>query len=186
MKYILCSILLIYFFFTSGISYELFTNSVINHVESPYNIGLSAERTGVSNITTKDDIKAVQWLKDNAGDKKVVGDYSSYLIQHGFMQNHYNGFDRYGSLNKIEVGDLVFLTSWNVRNGKFIEPITVGVRESYPLPDFSKNFTVLYSDGAKILIKDSAPSRKISSLFSNLSATELKERIQEVSDDRKD
>jgi uncharacterized membrane protein len=185
MKYVLCFILLIYYFFCSGISYELFTPNVISHVETPYNIGLSAERTGISNITTQDDLDAVQWLKDNAGDKKVVGDYSAYLIQHGFMQNHYNGFDRYGSLNKIEVGDLVFLTSWNVRNKAFIEPNGVGTREKYPLPNLS-GLTVLFGGKAKILIKDSVPTKPMSKLFSNITATEWIERINEVSDGRKD
>jgi hypothetical protein len=166
MKYILCSVLLIYYFFCSGISYELFTPNVINHVESPYNIGLSAERTGVSNIATQDDIKAIQWLKDNANGRKVVGDYNAYCIQHGFIQNHYDGFDRYGSLTNIKEGDLIFLTSWNVRTGKYIEPNGVGTREAYPLPDFSKGFKVLYSadegkvrthlDYSKILLKDSS------------------------------
>lgn len=165
MKYVLCSVLLVYSFFASGICYELASPMIINHIESPYNIGLSAERTGVSDIATQDDIKAIQWLKNNAQGRKVVSDYNGYCLQHGFMQNHVDNL-RYGNLTDIHEGDLVFLTSWNVRNNAYTEPNGVGTRERYALPDFSKGYRLVYHSGweanrtypawARVLLKDSS------------------------------
>jgi uncharacterized membrane protein len=152
MKYAICSILLIYYFFCSGISYELFTPDVINRVETPYNIGLSAPRTGITDVADVDDLKCLEWLKNNAVGRKSVGDYNSYCLVHGVMQNHVN-YLRYGNLTDIKDGDLVYLTSWNVRNNAYIEPVGVGVREKYELPDFS-GFKVIYDSGtAKVLEK---------------------------------
>jgi hypothetical protein len=145
MKYILCSVLLVYSFFAGGLAYELFSPNVTDHVESPYSIGLSAERTGIFGVATQDDIKAIQWLKQNANGRKVATDYNGYCMQHGFMQNHYDGFGRYSSLTEIKSGDLVYLTSWNVRNQKYIEAAGgVGVRTAYPLPKF-EGCKILYS-----------------------------------------
>lgn len=70
MKYALCSILLIYFFFVSGISYELFTPTVTDKIETPYNLGLSAPRTGIAPIADVDDAKALEWLKKTLRDAK--------------------------------------------------------------------------------------------------------------------
>lgn len=143
MKYLLCSILLIYFFFASGISYELFTPNITDHVESPYNIGLSAPRTGIVGIATEDDIQAIEWLKGNAKGRKIVSDYNGYCIVHGYVQNHVDNL-RYGSLTDIKSGDLIFLSSWNIRNQKYIEAIGVGVREVYRIPDEIYSNKVLY------------------------------------------
>ena len=152
MKYILCSILLIYFLFTSGICYELATPMVINHVESPYNIGLSAERTGITDVATQDDIKALNWLKNNAQGRKIIGDYNSYCLVHGVMQNHVNDL-RYGSLTDINEGDIIFLTAWNTKNQKYIEPNGVGTREAYKLPNM-KGYGLLYASGlAQVRVK---------------------------------
>jgi uncharacterized membrane protein len=143
MKYILCSVLLLYFFFTSGICYELASPNIINHIESPYNIGLSAERTGITDIATQDDIKALNWLKENAQGRKIVSDYNGYCLVHGFLQNHVNDL-RYGNLTDIKSGDLVFLSSWNIRNHKYIEPNGVGTREGYDLPKFEEGYEIIY------------------------------------------
>lgn len=149
MKYALCSILLIYYFFTSGICYEIASPNVINHIEAPYNIGLSAERTGITDIATQDDIKALNWLKNTAQNRRIVGDYNSYCLVHGFLQNHVE-YLRYGSLTDIKKGDLVFLTEWNVRNNAYIEPNGVGTREVYDLPDFSKGYRVVYETNGEV------------------------------------
>jgi uncharacterized membrane protein len=152
MKYLLCSILLIYYFFCSGISYELFTPDVTNRVETPYNIGLSAPRTGIAPVASTDDTKALEWLKNNAVDRKIVGDYNGYCLVHGFLQNHVDNL-RYGNLTDIKQGDLIYLTSWNVYNNVYVEPNGVGVREIFELPDFSE-LEVIYDTGtAKVLEK---------------------------------
>jgi uncharacterized membrane protein len=165
MKYALCSILLIYFFFVSGISYELFSPDVTNHIETPYNLGLSAPRTGIAPVASVDDTKALEWLRINAVGRKTVGDYNSYCLVHGVMQNHVDNL-RYGNLTDIKEGDLVYLTSWNVRNNAYVEPNGVGVREIFELPDFSKGYRLVYSSAwekdrnfpawAKVLEKDSS------------------------------
>jgi uncharacterized membrane protein len=153
MKYLLCSILLIYYFFVSGISYELFTPMVTGRIETPYNLGLSAPRTGIAPVADVDDTKALEWLRINAVGRKIVGDYNGYCLVHGFLQNHVNNL-RYGNLTDIKKGDLIYLTSWNVYNDAYIEPNGVGVRERFKLPDFSK-LNVIYDTGtAKVLEKE--------------------------------
>jgi uncharacterized membrane protein len=143
MKYLLCSILLIYYFFVSGISYELFTPTVTDKIEAPYNLGLSASRTGIAPVASIDDTKALEWLKINAVGRKIVGDYNGYCLVHGFIQNHVDNL-RYGSLTDIKGGDLIYLTSWNVQNRKYIEPNGVGTREEFDLPDYIYNMKPLF------------------------------------------
>lgn len=152
MKYALCSILLIYYIFVSGISYELFSPLTTDHIETLYNIGLSASRTGIAPVADVDDIKALEWLRKNAVGRKIVGDYNGYCLVHGVLQNHVDNL-RYGNLTDIKEGDLVYLTSWNVRNNAYVEPNGVGVREIFELPDFSE-LKVIYDTGtAKVLEK---------------------------------
>jgi uncharacterized membrane protein len=151
MKYALCSLLLLYFFFTSGLCYELATPSTINHIEAPYNIGLSAPRTGVTDIATQSDIEALNWLKNNAVGRKTVGDYNSYCLVHGFMQNHFP-YERYGNLTDIKSGDLVFLTEWNLTHQSYIEPNGVGTRERYFLPDLSALKIVYATESGRSLV----------------------------------
>lgn len=154
MKYVICIVLLTYFFFTSGIAYEVFTPDSINIIETPYNIGLSATRNGVADIATEDDISALQWLKENAQGRKIVSDYNGYLLVHGFMQNHVDNL-RYGSLTDIKRGDYIFLSSWNIQNGRYIEAIGVGLRESYELPDFISDdrYRKVYQCGDAIVMR---------------------------------
>lgn len=146
MKYILCSVLLIYLFFASGIAYEIATPMLTNRIEAPYSIGLSAERTGIMPVATESDIKAIQWLKDNTQRRKIVSDYNGYLLVHGFVQNHVDNL-RYGNLTNIQEGDIIFLSSWNIRNQKYVEGAGgVGIREVYDLPDMSE-YGLLYNNG---------------------------------------
>jgi len=146
MKYAICSVLLIYLFFASGIAYEIAAPMLTNRVEAPYSIGLSAERTGIMPVATESDIKAIQWLKDNAQGRKIVSDYNGYLLVHGFVQNHVDNL-RYGDLTHIQEGDLIFLSSWNVKNQKMVEGAGgVGVREVYNLPGMSE-YGLLYNNG---------------------------------------
>jgi uncharacterized membrane protein len=152
MKYVLCSVLLIYFFFASGIAYEIATPMLTNKIEAPYSIGLSAERTGIMPVATESDIKAIQWLKDNAQGRKIVTDYNGYLLVHGFVQNHVDNL-RYGDLTHIQEGDLIFLSSWNIKNQKMVEGAGgVGIREVYKLPEFMDCKQIYSSDGSKMRI----------------------------------
>ena len=98
------SILLIYFIFTSGLVFEITKSKATSKLDIPYSIGLSAERTGLTNITSKDDMECIMWLKENwDGKTPVATDYNGYCSIAGFMPIYFqlNQGDRTGFLEPI-------------------------------------------------------------------------------------
>ena len=102
--WITTSILLIYFTFTSGLAFEVTKSEAINRLDIPYSIGLSAERTGINNITSKDDLECIMWLKEN-WDKKtpIATDYNGYCSIAALVPIYFqlNQGDRTGFLEPI-------------------------------------------------------------------------------------
>ena len=64
---------------------------------------------------------------------------------------------RYGSLTDIHKGDLIYLSSWNIKNGKYIEAVGVGLRDSYDLLEFNyddgKEYRLIYRSGNSMVIE---------------------------------
>lgn len=145
-------ILLIYFAFTSGSVFELTKSKLTGKLEMPYSIGLSAERTGIVAIATKDDIECLNWLNDNwDGETSIVGDYNVYCLITGEMPQWFLLVKhlRKGDLKYLPDKCYIFISSWNTRHQQYIEPLGIGLRKAYPLPEF--NYPIVYQHGDTII-----------------------------------
>lgn len=161
--WVVTSILLIYFMFTSGFTFEATKSKASDRIDIPYSIGLSAERTGVSNVVDKDDMECILWLKENwNGKSDVVTDYNTYCSVLPYIPVYFNLFynDRKGMFHRMPEGECyIFVSSWNTRHQKYIEAIGVGRRKSYPLPEFS--YPIIKQCGSTIIyFKELPPEPK--------------------------
>jgi hypothetical protein len=154
-NYLIISVLLIYYLFTSGFIFEVTKSEVTDRVDIPFNYALSAERTGIVMVATQDDMNCMDWLNVN-WDKKlpIIGDYNSYCLIQGnipayfFLTNNL----RKGDLTHIPDDCYIFVSSWNGEHGKFIEPTGIGVRKPFDLPQFKQ--PIAYQSGsAKVYLK---------------------------------
>ena len=139
-------VLCVYFLFTSGLAFELSKQNDLTAFDTPYSVGLSAEKTGVVATYSDDDVVAAKWLSETT-DTMIVGDYNGWHLVSSYAgltrlrepQASYN--PTFESLPNKE--HFIFTTSWNNRKGKYIESIReiwggAGLRESRTLPDFSE------------------------------------------------
>ncbi len=153
--WIIVSILIVYFVFTSGLVFEVSKTEITGKIDIPYSIGLSAERTGVANTATQDDINCLNWLNKNwDGESAIVGDYNTYCLITGYLPNWFLvvHHDRVGDIDYFPDRCYIFISSWNTRHQLYVEAITIGARKSYPLPGIS--YPLIYQSGdAKIYFK---------------------------------
>lgn len=83
--YIIVSILIVYYIFTSGLVFELTKCEANGRLDLPYSMSLSGWRTGITNIATKDDIECIQWLEEHRDRSlPIVTDYNTYCMIIGF------------------------------------------------------------------------------------------------------
>ena len=158
---ILVLVLIIYFIFTSGLVFEITKSERISQIDTPYSVGLSAERTGVVATYAKSDVVAIEWLERNIqGDTMVVGDYNGWHLVSAYLgmkrlradQARYNPtFD-----NLPDKPAFIFVTDWNSRHGQYIDSLRgvrggAGLRASYPLPEF--DYPVVFQSGNSIIYK---------------------------------
>jgi len=158
-EWILVCLMLVYFAFTSGAIYEATRSEVISAIDTPYSVGLSAERTGTVGTYLTSDVTAVRWLEGVIqGDTMVVGDYngwhliSAYLGMERLREDKavYNPtFD-----NLPDKPCYIFVTDWNTRHGEYIASIRTirggaGLRDSFPMPTFP--YPVVFQDGNSVI-----------------------------------
>ena len=143
---ILVGLLVVYFIFTSGLVFEITQSNNISQIDTPYSVGLSAERTGVIAAYARSDVEAVEWLESqDKGNMMIVGDYNGWHLVSAYL-----------GLNRLREGKAVynptfdslpdkpcyiFITDWNTRHGRYIDSLRkvrggAGLRGSYPLPEF--------------------------------------------------
>jgi hypothetical protein len=58
----ICTLLLVYFLFTSGLVFEAVGSEDVGRVDTPYSIALSGERTGILEMYTDGDADCARWL----------------------------------------------------------------------------------------------------------------------------
>lgn len=147
---LICAIVLLFYYaFTSGLIYEIEGSDVISSIETPYSIGLSAERTGVAGVFNQDDVKCAQWLVDNKNPEyKFIADYNGirFLFFHPeFYRDQVELISSNLSVNK----GYIFLTTWNVEKGKYIIGASTGTRLSYDLPVY--HLPVVFQSGKSVI-----------------------------------
>lgn len=134
------AVMLIYFTFTSGAVFEATKTELSGKMEMPYSLGLSAERTGIVLPATQDDIDCLNWLNEVwDGKTAIVGDYNTYCLITGHMPDWWYLVChlRKGDLKYLPDRCYIFISSWNTRHQRYVEPLAIGVRNSYPLPEIS-------------------------------------------------
>jgi uncharacterized membrane protein len=139
---IVVSILLVYFVFTSGLWFWVTDTKDTSRVITPFSWALSAERTGLTGIATQDDINCADWIINKSDQsKKIMGDSNAVFLLNGYMELLPDTWIILGredrlltihAINRVDDG-YIFLTSWNTRHERYIEPTDVGLRTSLPL-----------------------------------------------------
>ena len=158
---ILVVLLVIYFAFTSGLVFESSGSNKISEIDTPYSVGLSAERTGVIGTYVRSDLMAVEWLERyGKGDTMIVGDYngwhlvSAYLGMGRLRENQARHNPTFDNLPDKQL--YIFVTDWNTRHGQYIDSLRgvrggAGLRASYPLPEF--DFPIVFQSGNSIIFE---------------------------------
>jgi len=165
MKWIITSILLAYYLFTSGLVFKLNTVHGISSVETSYSFALSSEDTGIVGVYTEDDIRCAKWLVNNSDkDTKIVSDINGHLLLRSLISNEKQIM--WGSYSNIHEGEIrgayfsdienykecyIFVTSWNTHHQTYIEggQLGAGLRISNPLPKF--DYKEAYRSGNAIV-----------------------------------
>jgi uncharacterized membrane protein len=139
---IVVSILLVYFVFTSGLWFWATDCKNTSRITTPFSWALSAERTGLTGIATQDDMDCVDWILHKSDQSmKVMADSNAVFLLSGYMELLPDTWiilgreDRLLSMQAVRKTDkgYIFLTDWNTRNERYIEPTDVGLRKSLPL-----------------------------------------------------
>lgn len=140
--WIITSILLAYFVFTSGLYYWASGCDVTDKLITPFSWALSAKERGFTPIATKSDMDCIRWIIDNGDTELAVArDSNGAFLMIGWMKIATGAsYDRARSTGKV-VGfaDIkatpncyIFITDWNSRNGKYTYCSDVGLRKHYP------------------------------------------------------
>ena len=139
--WITTALLLIYFIFTSGLYYWASGSDETGSFIVPFSWSLSAREKGFTPIATQGDMDCIRWLLvDSNLSIPIAGDSNGVFLLSGWSGNFYaytgNSANRGVIHNIFNIADAypcyIFLTDWNVRNNKYTECSSVGLRRHYP------------------------------------------------------
>jgi len=134
-------LLLIYFVFTSGLYYWASGSDETGSFIVPFSWSLSAREKGFTPIATQGDMDCIRWLlTDSSMNIPIACDSNGAFLLSGWSRNFYdyigNGANRGVIQDIFKIDDssrcYIFLTDWNVRNSKYTECSSVGLRRHYP------------------------------------------------------
>jgi uncharacterized membrane protein len=126
---VLVVLLGLYAIFTTGIAYELASINNTASLEVPYSLGISGERTGLSNVLYDSDIECAKWVMSHEINKKIAVDYNGLLLLRIYTPLDTElGYRLFRWENEVKVNDLVFCSSWNSKHGALIVGSSVGLR----------------------------------------------------------
>ncbi len=131
---IICTLLLAYFAFTSGLIFETLHSNTVGEIDLPYSIAFSGERLNMVGIFNEDDVACARWLVDNRGDVPLVADYNGSRLLMGCMRD----FELDGFAVKPSDEHYLFLSSWNVKHQKMVVGLLPGLRGYSVLPNLEK------------------------------------------------
>jgi hypothetical protein len=151
-------LLLIYFVFTSGLYYWASGSNNTGRFIVPFSWSLSAKEKGFTPIATQSDMDCIEWLlTDSEINIPIICDSNGAFLLSGWSPNFYaymGNSDGRGVIQYIfNIHDdspyYIFLTDWNVRNNKYTECSSVGLRRHYPysiesIPN-SKNMVITFN-----------------------------------------
>ena len=141
-KYVLASLLIAYFMFTSGLIFEVTKSEIINRLDVPYS-AISGDRTGViGTFFTKNDVETAKWLASNSDNtSNIYADVNGQLLIGGYLRT-WDFVNERGLLKEMPSYEIkyvepcyIFLTEWNVKHNRLVwHNGTVGLREYGDIP----------------------------------------------------
>ena len=164
-KWLIPTVLLVYFVFTSGLVFEAMKSTAIERIDLPYSIPLSSERTGIVGVFNNNDMDCIEWLI-NSSDQElpIVNDVNTKRLLHGFMEryprlfseDYCRAYDAW-SFDHLPLDDYyIFLSTWNVEHNNVILYLDTGTRKLLGLPADVYNLPIAYQSGkAVVLLKES-------------------------------
>jgi len=138
--WLMVGVMLVYFAFTSGGVFEAIDSEVIDRVDIPYSVGLSAQRTGVVGVYNADDVACARWIAYEADVKvPILGGYNGRHLVASFVTDIPRLRESIGQAppmfsRGIPEHCYIFLTTWNVEHGEYIESVSAGLRTGIALP----------------------------------------------------
>jgi hypothetical protein len=155
-----------YLVFNSGVVFELAKLEPSGFIDVPYSISLSGHRVDLAGIFTKEDVEAVDWLKENIGDGVVYADANGVklLIQRmGITMDMDLGTSLAGKIRLLEkmnpdAGGYIYMRKWNIDTNTFTFQGEYGSRLSYDIKDLEMIDTklsdgeVVFDNGARMLL----------------------------------
>lgn len=135
-------VLIMNFIFTSGFWFWLSDCKDTSRITTPFAYSLSAEKTGLVGITTQSDLDCIDWILNKSDQSmKVMVDSNAVFLMTGHLEKFqatwivYGKADRLLSLFAIAKfqNGYIFLTDWNTRHERYIEPSDIGLRNAYPV-----------------------------------------------------
>lgn len=124
---LVCTLLLAYFVFTSGLVFNLTDTRTTTRIDVPYTIAMSGEEEGILGVFNDDDVDCAKWLARNAN-LPVHTDYNGGALLMGYSDNHVSVRSQYSKAH------YVFTTTWNTKHGKMVTGSCPALRAYEPLP----------------------------------------------------
>jgi len=139
----ICTLLLAYFVFTSGLIFEVTKCQTTGSINVPYSLALSTERTGILGVYNVDDVACAEWLIENKGELPLVADYNGCALLIGF---HF----WFEPMPQFAGAYHLFLTTWNTQHKKMVVGSQPGLRRYNPLPNLDGATEVFRSGDAVV------------------------------------
>ncbi len=114
--FIALALLVPYFFFTSGLVYEISGQQITDRVESPYSIALSSYRLDLTGIVNERDNAGARWLTERSYPQTILS--SDVHACRAFLLNSYPGKLAIFRKDGIVPEGYVFLSTWNVQKNE--------------------------------------------------------------------
>lgn len=128
---LLVGVLVVYYVFTSGLVFALAHDNIPqSKVEVPYSIAFSAKE-GIVGIFNEDDVKCAKWLVQNRNGLMVSTSYISTYLPLGYE----DWFEQYQEKGILKKPYLLFLTTQDIKLGKWCNGTEAGMRSYTKLPN---------------------------------------------------
>ena len=155
-----------YYLFNSGIVFEAAKLQPSGFIDVPYSIALSGHRIDLAGIFTKEDVEAVDWLKENIGDGVVYADANGVklLIQRmGIIQDFDLGTSTAGQVRMLEkmkpdAGGYIYMRKWNMDTdtftfqGEYGSRVRHGIQDLKMIDDKLSKGNMVFDNGARLIL----------------------------------
>jgi len=144
---VICTLLICYYAFTSGLIFEVTKDTVLDKVNVPYSVSLSNDRVAIVTIPSEGDWDCIKWIAHRRPEALIVWlDYcsSSLLLE----ENYGIG----ASYNEPSGAHYLYLSSWDTQHNQIVFGKSPGFRIPRALPDLD-NYRVIFRRGDAVIYR---------------------------------